>query len=855
MEIVSAVKKKNVYICIIIFHPTTYYDIMQEPMPETRSGELIEVVLPLPLQATFTYRLPRELKGSVGIGFRVIVPFGRKKFYTGIVVGLPLKEPEGMEIKEVAMVVDSYPIVRHPQTKLWEWMADYYLCAMGDVYKAAVPAGLKIESETFVELNPDYDLTEEPPVDQREASIVQLLDHEKQMTIVEIVKKIDQRGTTAVVNRMIECGVLIIAEKLVERYRTKKEAYVALADTSREGIASAFAAVKGAKKQETLLLALTELSGIQRGEGKEVSRASLLERAQVSPAILSAVAKKGVVNVYSKEVNRFRFEGTPMGKLPRLTEKQSDALDEIHKTWLTKDVTLLHGVTSSGKTEIYIHLINFVLNRGDQVLYLVPEIALTTQLTRRLQEVFGDRVLIYHSKFSDNERVDIWKRLLNTSSPTVVLGVRSSVFLPFSKLGLVIVDEEHESSFKQYDPAPRYNGRDVAMVLARMHGAKVLLGSATPAIETYNKAITGKFGLVTLSARYRDVKLPEIRIVDMQQARRAKETNGTFALQTIKLARETLRKGAQVILFQNRRGYAPMARCKACAWVPRCEHCDVSLTYHRNLRQLQCHYCGAVYSLPNVCPQCKEPAIEIIGYGTERVEDEVAALFPEAKSLRMDLDSTRNKDAYEKIIDDFCDKKAQILVGTQMVTKGLDFGGVEMVGVLNADAVLNFPDFRSGERAFNMLEQVAGRAGRRDDSEGMVVVQTAMPAHPILRYVTGHDYLGYFNREIKERERYFYPPFCRVIYIYIKHRDSARLRHVADIYAERLRSLLGRRVYGPEEPAVSRIQGLYIRKIMLKIENNASITKVKELLRSVYIEMHSLPDMKGTIVYYDVDPQ
>lgn len=828
---------------------------MQDQVAKSMSGELVEVVLPLPLHATFTYRLPPEMRGQAGIGFRVIVPFGNKKFYTGIVVGLPLKAPEGMDLKEVAMVVDTTPVVRHPQTKLWEWISDYYLCALGDVYKAAVPAGLKIESETFVELNPDFDLSEEPPVDQREASVVQLLDHEGQLTVAEIVKRLDQKGIAPLVNRLIERGVLIISEKLVERYRTKKESYVAVVDPTPGGIAAAFAAVKGANKQETLLLALMELSGVQRGEKTEVRREELLKRSGVSPAILRAVESKGVVRVYKKEVNRFRFEGTPLGKLPRLTEKQGDALDAIHRSWLGKDVTLLHGVTSSGKTEIYIHLINFVLNRGDQVLYLVPEIALTTQLTRRLQNVFGDRVVIYHSKFSDNERVDIWKRLLHSTVPTVVIGVRSSVFLPFAKLGLVIIDEEHESSFKQYDPAPRYNGRDVAMVLARMHGAKTLLGSATPSVETYHKAGTGKFGLVTLSARFRDVKLPTISLVDMQLARKNKETRGAFALQTVRYAREALDKGSQVIFFQNRRGYAPMARCKACAWVPRCEHCDVSLTYHRNLRQLQCHYCGAVYPLPNICPQCKEPALEIIGYGTERIEDEVGGIFPDRKSLRMDLDSTRNKDAYEKIIDDFCDRKADILVGTQMVTKGLDFGGVDMVGVLNADAVLNFPDFRSGERAFNMLEQVAGRAGRRDGAEGKVVVQTAMPGHPILRFVTTHDYAGYFAREIGERERYFYPPFCRVIYIYIKHRDSGRLRVVADNYARVLRELLGRRVYGPEEPAVGRIQGLYIRKIMLKIENNASVAKIKELLRDTYVNMHSLPEMKGTVVYYDVDPQ
>lgn len=542
------------------------------------------------------------------------------------------------------------------------------------------------------------------------------------------------------------------------------------------------------------------------------------------------------------------------GKLPRLSDAQGAALDELHKSWMTKNVTLLHGVTSSGKTEIYIHLINFVLKRGDCVLYLVPEIALTTQLTRRLQEVFGEKVVIYHSKFSDNERVDIWKKLLHDTEPVVVIGARSSVFLPFSHLGLVIVDEEHESSYKQYDPAPRYNARDAAIVLAGMHGAKTLLGSATPSVETYSKALSGKFGLVRLSVRYQDVQLPEIRVIDMAHARKAGMLSGTFAADTERPIRESLARGAQVILFQNRRGYAPLARCKQCAWVPRCSQCDVALTYHSHLRQLQCHYCGAVYPLPSVCPQCKEPAIEIIGYGTERVEEEVAARFPGEKMLRMDLDTTRNKDSYEHIIDEFSAGKARILVGTQMVTKGLDFGGVDTVAVLNADSIINFPDFRSGERAFNMLEQVSGRAGRRSGSKGLVLIQTYQPSHPVLRFVVKHDYEGYYEREIAERERYFYPPFSRIVYMYVKHRDPSRLRMIADTYAARLRTLLGNRVYGPEEPAVGRVQGLYIRKIMLKIEVAASMAKVKEILRQTYIDMHELPQMKGTVVYYDVDP-
>lgn len=824
------------------------------------ANEFVEVVLPLPLQTTFTYRVPDEMRSMpLGPGFRVIVPFGRKKFYTGIVVGLPMAAPQGYEIKDLAMILDDSPVMRNPQLKLWEWVADYYLCSTGDVYKAAIPPGMKIESETFVEVNPDFDFDTFPLKNQLENEIYQYVEHEEQTSVSEIVKEFDRHGTTATVNRLVSRGVLIVAERLVERYVTKKQVCVRLKPGLSEG--EAFALVGSARKQETLLLALLDLQR-QNIQGQadlsaslDISRERLLERAGVTPAIVAAMVKKGIVEQYTVEVNRFRYDGRPLKSLPRLSESQQEALEKIHLLWKEKEVNLLHGVTSSGKTEIYIHLINHVLGMGDQVLYLVPEIALTAQLTRRLQEVFGERVVVYHSKFSDNERVDIWKKLLTTHEPLVILGARSAVFLPFAKLGLVIVDEEHESSYKQFDPAPRYNARDVAMVLARFHGAKTLLGSATPSVETYYKATQGKFGLVTLDKRYNDVALPEIEIVDMRRARDAKELTGAFARHTIKRANEALSQGKQVIFFQNRRGYAPMVRCRQCAWVPRCEHCDVSLTYHRAMRQLRCHYCGSVYPLPQICPQCKEPAIEEIGYGTERVEDELAGLLPGVSMLRMDLDSTRNKHSYEQIIEAFSEGKANVLVGTQMVTKGLDFKDVEMVGVLNADAVINYPDFRSGERGFNMLEQVSGRAGRSDGRKGRVVVQTYEPEHPILRFVANHDFSGFYADEIEQRRKHFYPPFVRVIYVYIKHRDRNELRKLADNYAARLRQLLGGRVFGPDEPAVARVQNLYIRRIMLKIEVDASISKIKALLRQTYLDLHSDPAMRRAILYYDVDPQ
>lgn len=819
--------------------------------------DLIEVVLPLPLPTTFTYRIPPDMQtNAIGVGCRVIVPFGKKKFYTGIVTGMPLTPPAGYEIKDIALTLDDAPVVRHPQLKHWEWVADYYLCALGDVYKAAVPSGLKIESETFLEANPDFDFDTFPLKNELENEIYQFVCHEKQTTAAEIVREIQGKGTTAATNRLISRGVLIVAEKLVERYVSKKQACVRLAPGLSEAQAFALTGkTRNQEKQETLLLSLIDMMR-QGGENAvDIPKDKLLERAGVTQATLLTMVKKGILEQYTIEINRFKYDGEPVHGLPRLSAPQQEALDKIHLLWKEKDVNLLHGVTSSGKTAIYIHLINHVLRQGNQVLYLVPDIALTTQLARRLQEVFGRQVVVYHSKFSDNERVDIWKKLLASHEPLLILGARSSVFLPFAKLGLVIIDEEHESSYKQFDPAPRYNARDTAMVLARLHGAKTLLGSATPSVETYYKALHGKFGLVELTSRYHEAALPEIEVIDLKQARQAKELTGTFARRTIQRANETLRQGQQIIFFQNRRGYAPMVRCRQCAWVPRCECCDVSLTYHRYLRQLQCHYCGSVYPLPTVCPQCKEPAIEEIGYGTERVEDEISSFLSGHRILRMDLDSTRNKHSHEQIIETFSEGKAEILVGTQMVTKGLDFRNVGMVGVLNADAVLNLPDFRSAERGFNMLEQVSGRAGRSDGHLGKVIIQTYEPGNPILQFVSAHDYNGFYEREIAQRERFYYPPFVRLIYIYLKHRDSATLRRLAANYADRLRGLLGGRVFGPDEPAVARVQNLYIRRIMLKIEVNASVAKIKGLLRQTYLDIHADPAMRQAILYYDVDPQ
>lgn len=816
-----------------------------------------EVILPLPLFGTFTYSIPTTLEGKAAVGHRVIVPFGHKKYYTGIIESITPVAPEGFEVKDISSVLDPWPVVKHPQLKLWEWIAEYYLCTAGDVYKAAVPAGLKVESETFIELNPDYEEMPDARMTDREAIIMQSLDHNGKMTPAEISKKTGLNSIESTISSMVERRMLIIAEKLIERYRPKKETLVRLAvdRNDNEAMHKVFDAVKGAKKQEMMLITLLDnLNKRQQQQlPPEVPRQHLLEQSGLSPAILAALASKGIVEIFTREINRFNYTGTEQGELPKLSAPQSEALDSIHRMFIDKNVTLLHGVTSSGKTEIYIHLIDYILKKGSQALFLVPEIALTTQLTRRLQKVFGKRVIIYHSKFSDNERVDIWKRMLHDPSPCVVIGARSSLFLPFSRLGLVIVDEEHESSYKQFDPAPRYNARDCAIVLASMHGAKTLLGSATPAIETYYKALNGRYGLVTLSERYEGVQLPLIEIVDLNDERRRGRISGPMSARLAMMSREAVKGGEQVILFHNRRGFAPVVVCKQCGYVPKCQNCDVSLTYHRKAGEMVCHYCGATYKLPTICPACKEPAIEVYGYGTERIEEIAESSFPGARIMRMDLDTTRNKDSYLNIINDFSLGKADILVGTQMVTKGLDFERVSLVGILNADNLINFPDFRASERAFNMLEQVAGRAGRRN-KRGLVIVQTSQPSHPILSYLQAHNYEGFYEHELEERRRYGYPPFTRVINIYLKHRDEDLLIRAAAGYAETLRHLFGNRILGPDEPHIARIQSLYIRKIMLKVEIQASMSKVKAILRSVYEAQMADKSLRSLVVYYDVDP-
>jgi len=820
-----------------------------------------EVILPLPLYSTFTYLVPQDMEDKVQVGSRVLVQFGKKKYYTAIIECLHSSEPKGYEVKPLMALLDSSPIVRYPQLKLWHWIADYYLCAPGEVYKAAVPTGLKPESETFLSLNADYepDLSSPFKMTEKQALVIQLLQEKKRLRISEIEGETKIKNVAAVINPLLENGLIEIDEKVTERYRPKKTTVVRITfergDTER--LHECFGIVSRSRQQEKLLIAYLDLSAwlSPGGELKEVERDKLLSTAGTSPAVLRALVDKGILETVKKSVNRFASAGTHDNaiNLSPLSESQKRALDELDSGFRRLPIQLLHGVTGSGKTEIYTHLMARSLNNGDQVLFLVPEISLTTQLSDRLKKVFGSRLLVYHSKFSDSERVDIWKRLLSTNEPLVVLGVRSSVFLPFARLGLVIVDEEHEASFKQYDPAPRYNARDAALVLAQMHGAKSLLGSATPSVETFYKAGCGKYGLVSLSERFEGATLPDVEIIDMKEMRKKKEVKGILSHPLRKRILDTLRDGKQAIMFQNRRGFAPVVVCDQCGWSPKCVNCDVSLVYHKNLGLLRCHYCGYSQTLPQLCPACGQNGIRIFGYGTERIAEELHQEFEGYRVARMDLDTTRNKDAYQEIIEEFARHETDILVGTQMVSKGLDFGDVRTVGVLNADTLLNFPDFRSNERAFNMLEQVAGRAGRRKE-KGSVMIQTVNPDHEVLKYVKAHDYNAYYNAEISDRKKYAYPPFTKVINIYLKNKDAMACERAAVTFTLELRKVFGQRVLGPEKPFISRVASYYLQSIMLKIEAGASMKKVKDLLRSIYASVSSLPDVKTSAIYYDVDP-
>lgn len=753
----------------------------------------VDIILPLPLEGLFTYSVPSRLEAKIGRGRRVLVPLGKSKTYVGLVVKEHDDKPE-FKVRDVLDVMDDSAVVTDKQLELWTWMADYYMAPLGEVYNAALPAGLKADgayrprTETCVTLAPEY--------------------------------------------------------------RSERALHVAM-DMLRRS-----------EKQRQVLTCYLAMSHWDTIEGdsccepvEEVTRDELVNESRCSLAVFRALVVRKILTTYEREVGRLNDGGPARPTAAKtLSEAQAEALASVEAQFASKPVVLFQGVTSCGKTEIYIHLIRRELERGRQVLYLLPEIALTVQICERLRGVFGDRLGIYHSKYSDAERVEIWRKQLSSSPYDVILGARSAVFLPFARLGLVIIDEEHETSFKQQDPAPRYHARSAAIMLARSYGAATLLGSATPSVESLRNAMTGKYGYARLDKRYGDMLLPEIRVVDVKDLRRRKMMSGPLSPNLIVSVRDALKAGRQAILFQNRRGFAPMIECRDCGWVPRCDKCDVSLTLHKSLGMLTCHYCGATYAVPEACPCCEGRDIRGRGYGTEKIEDCVMELFPEARVARMDLDTTRSRDAYARIISAFSSRQADILIGTQMVSKGLDFDNVGVVGILDADSMLNYPDFRAYEHAFMMISQVAGRAGRKG-SRGLVILQTRSPELPVIGQVTRNDGDAFYSELLEERRLFNYPPFCRLVYVYLRHRDDAVVSSAAAELGRVLRGWFGGRVLGPDKPSVARVKTLNIRKIVLKLENGLDLTKARQYLRKAEALVTRAQAYKTVQIHFDVDPE
>ena len=814
----------------------------------------LDIILPLPLPKLFTYEAG-EFADKTEPGMRVVVPFGKKKLYSGIIESVHNRKPEGYEIKAVLSVLDERPVVIETQLKFWKWIAEYYMCSVGEVYKAALPSGLKLESESYVTYNEDFEA--EKPLDEKAGRVLDILSRKKKCTINELNNLSGLNNCLPVVKRLLEMDAIAVNEKLKEGYKPKIEKYLVLSERIKDenDLDDALNSLKRAPKQISVLMGfISGVGGVEKALGrKQMLRADLLKRLNVSPSVVKELVKKEILDIKNVETGRLHDTTGKVVSAKKLSSGQKRAYDEITESFKTHNVTLLHGVTSSGKTELYIHLINEYLKKGKQVLYLLPEIALTTQITTRLKKHFGEKLGIYHSKFSDAERVEVWNNLLDDKGYKVILGVRSSLFLPFSNLGLVIVDEEHETSYKQFDPAPRYHARDSAIMLAAMSGAKTLLGTGTPSYETYYNCEQNKYGLVELFERFTGIKMPRIVPVDTKEAYRKKEMTSHFHPVLLEEMRKALNDDLQVILFQNRRGFAPYIECKMCAWVPRCQHCDVSLTYHKHSHLLVCHYCGHSEYMPPVCPACGSSEINTKGFGTEKIEEEISQLFPDAPVARMDLDTTRSRRAYEQLIEDFEQKKVKILIGTQMITKGLDFDSVSVVGILNADNMLNYPDFRAYERSYQMMAQVSGRAGRKG-KQGLVILQTSTPEHPVIIDVIKHDYLHNYRSQLEERLMFKYPPFYRLINITVKHREFDVCDRSARLLGRILKKTLGDRVLGPQPPPVNKIQNLYLNKLMIKIEKKLDIKKVKEIIQNALDAVKTTADMKSVLFHIDVDP-
>ncbi|GAB4326249.1 MAG: primosomal protein N' [Bacteroidales bacterium] len=808
-----------------------------------------EVLLPLPVEGTFTYAVPEDLRSEIIQFGRVTVQFGTKKIYSGLVISLTHQKPDFKKMKPVLALLDREPVINELQYRFWKWLAQYYMCTLGEVMQAALPAALKLASETILVAAEGFD-PESTPLTDSEYLVFEAIDIHKTLTIGEVEKITGRRKTFPLIKSLIDKGVVHLREDLQERYKPLKETYIALAENWRseqQMMELMNNLEKRAYRQLEVLMRWITLSKFGSKEEKEVSRKELAGQEKSAASALQSLIKKGVFVTYQKTVSRLPHsdqEGeTP---LPELSPPQQKAINSLRASISAGRVALLHGVTSSGKTEVYVRLIREIIDRGQQVLFLLPEIALTTQIIGRLRKYFGDIVGVYHSKYSTEERYEIWHRVAghkaeegNPGKYQIILGPRSALFLPFTDLGLVIVDEEHDASYKQFEPAPYYHARDAAIYLASLTGAGVILGTATPSIESYFNTTTGKYDLVEMHERYGEVMMPEILIADLKQETRRRTMKSLFSSLLLDHMRQALEQNEQVILFQNRRGYAPRLVCMSCGATPECRQCDVSLIYHKHKNELRCHYCGWSRHVPPVCDVCGSSNLKMFGFGTEKVEDELTPLFPEARIRRMDLDTTRSKHSYQQIITDFEEQRIDILVGTQMVTKGLDFDHVGVVGILHADHMLAFPDFRAHERSFQQMAQVSGRAGRKN-RRGRVIIQTWNPGHPVIHQVKTNNYLALFNQELAERRKYYYPPYCRLIRITLKHRDKRKVEEAAEHLAKLLRTRFDRRVLGPESPVISRIRNQYLMNILLKLERGKDLindkTAIKELIKTFFKE-------------------
>lgn len=816
-----------------------------------RETLFVEVILPLAIAKNYTYRVPYEMNNAVAVGKRVVVQFGKSKLYTAIIASIGNLAPEKYQAKYVIEILDDRPAVTNLQLQFWQWMAEYYMCNGGEVMNAALPSALKLASETRIILNKDCEF-DKTTLHDKEFLIVEALGIQPELTVSDIVKLLGQKTVMPVLKLLFEKNIINISEDINQRYKPRTRTFITLNPIyhDQDNLKELFTILeKRAPKQADAVLAYIKLSRHQ----KAISKNELVEESGAGAASIKSLIEKEVFISEEKNVSRLFCEDESAYESFELNPQQGEVLRDIQMGFQQKDVTLLHGVTSSGKTQVYIRLIEEMIATGKQVLYLLPEIALTTHIIERLRLYFGANIGVYHSRFNDNERVEVWQKVQNNEYK-VVLGARSSVFLPFHDLGLIIVDEEHESSYKQFDPAPRYNARDAAIVLAAMHGAKVLLGSATPSFESYYNARTHKYGFVELTERYGGVKLPVTEVVSIIEETKRKTIQSHFTSVLMKDIKDALEKKEQVILFQNRRGYAPILMCKICAYTPKCINCDVSLTYHKSSGKLHCHYCGYKEDAPQVCPACGSTHLEYKGFGTEKVEDELALLLPDARIARMDLDTTRSRNSLQNILNDLEEKKIDILVGTQMVAKGLDFSDVTVIGIINADSLLKFPDYRANERSFQMLAQVSGRAGRRG-KQGKVVIQTYDPGHRVIKQVIENDYNGLYFTEMEERKSFKYPPFYRIINLDVKHKDAEVVYNQAAYLATELRKHFGDRVIGPEFPLIARIRNYYIRSIMLKFEKDGiSINKAKAIVRDVITQFQTTKLSKGSVVQPDVDP-